>query len=122
MAGEGIGAGSRGVAFLVSAGLVAELIAKACSSPQTVEINASTRAATLMKWVNVGLIEGVVFVAIAAAMDRKYRWPILAGGATEVLVTWAQYLHAKRSGLRNPGPGTEPRGAPGGARAVPWGY
>jgi hypothetical protein len=99
--------GSWGVAFLVSAGIVAEIIAKACSSPQTVEINASTRAPTLMKWVSVGIVEAVALVTVAAVVDRKYRAPIILGGATEVLITWLEYLHGKRSGLRSTEPGTE---------------
>jgi len=48
--------GGDGVAFLVSAGLVYECIAKACSSPQTAELNAEKRAETLMKWVNIGCV------------------------------------------------------------------
>jgi hypothetical protein len=104
---EGIGGGSRGVAFLVGAGIVAELIAKACSSPQTVEINIGTRADTLMKWVNIGLLEGVAFVVAAAVMDDKYRGYLLAGGFAEVAVTWFEYHHAKRSGSAKGGPSTE---------------
>lgn len=96
-----------GIAFLVSAGIMAEIIAKACSSPQTLEINASTRAGTLWKWVNIGLVEGVLFVVLAAIIDKKHRNAILAGGALEAVITWAEYMHGKRSGLKNPGPGTE---------------
>ena len=99
--------GSWGVAFLVSAGIMAEIIAKACSSPQTMEINASARAPTLWKWVSVGLVEGAALVAIAAAVDKKYRTPILLGGTMEAVITWLEYLHGKRSGLRSNEPGTE---------------
>lgn len=116
MAAEGIGSGSAGIAFLVSAGIVAELTAKACSSPQTVEINAGTRADTLMKWVNIGMIEGAVFVAIAVMLDDRMRWPFILGGAAEIAVTYAEYIHAKRSGLRNAGPSTETTGSGGGWR------
>ena len=56
----------NGVPFLVSAGIVYEIIAAACSSPQTTEINADTRAKTLFKWVHIGLIQSAGFVAIAA--------------------------------------------------------
>ena len=51
------GTNSDGIAFLVSAGIVYEIIAAACSSPQTTEINAGTRADTLMKWVHIGLAQ-----------------------------------------------------------------
>ena len=60
------GNGSTGIAFLVSAGIVYEIIAAACSSPQTTEINASKRADTLMKWVNLGIAQAALFVFAAA--------------------------------------------------------
>jgi hypothetical protein len=107
MAVDGIGAGSWGVAFLVSATFMADIVAKACSSPQTAEINAFKRADTLMKWVNVGLIEGAALVAVALLVDKKYRAPIFLGAAAEATITWAEYAHAKKAGLANGGPGTE---------------
>ena len=99
--------GSWGVAFLVSAGIMAEIIAKACSSPQTLEINAKRRAPTLMKWVMIGTIEGLALVFIAAICDEKYRAPILLGGLLEAGITWFEYAHGKASGLRSMEPGTE---------------
>jgi hypothetical protein len=107
MAVDGIGAGSWGVAFLVSATFMADIVAKACSSPQTAEINAGKRAGTLMKWVNVGLVEGAVLVGVALIVDKKYRVPILLGAAAEAVITWAEYQHAKKSGLASSAPGTE---------------
>lgn len=100
------GAG-HGVAFLVSAGIVAELVAKACSSPQTAELNAHKRAPTLMKWVNVGLVEAVAFVTIAAIVDRRHRAAIIAGGLIEGTITYLQYQHAMAAGLASAEPGTE---------------
>ena len=94
------------VTFMVSAGLVYEIIAAACSSPQTTEINAGARADTLMKWVHLGLAQAAVFVLIAAALDRNH-WPALFGGGLAGALMWLQYAHAKRAGLRNGGPGTE---------------
>lgn len=99
--------GSWGIAFLVSAGIMAEIIAKACSSPQTVEINAEKRAPTLMKWVLIGLVEGAILVLIAAAVDSKYRVPILIGGALEAAITFGEYAHGRRAGLNSGQPGTE---------------
>jgi preprotein translocase subunit SecY len=116
LGGVGVGAG---VAFLVSAGIVAEIIAKACSSPQTLEINAHSRAPTLMKWVNVGAAEATVFVAIAAVLDPAHRVPILAGGALELVITYAEYLHGKQAGLSSSAPGTETTPAPAGR---PWAW
>jgi uncharacterized membrane protein len=97
---------SDAITFMVSAGLVYEVIAAACSSPQTMEINASARADTLMKWVLIGEAQAAIFVLIAACIDKK-RWPALLGGAMAGLIMWACYAHAKASGLKNGGPGTE---------------
>ncbi len=97
----------NGVAFLVSAGIVYEIIAAACSSPQTTEINAGARADTLMKWVYLGIGQAALFVFIAAGIDRKRRTAILSGGITAAVLMWLQYTHAKRAGLASSAPGTE---------------
>jgi hypothetical protein len=105
---EGMGAAGQGIAFLVSAGIVAEIVAKACSSPQTTELNADKRAPTLMKWVTIGLVEAAVFVALAAAIDSKHRGAIIAGGVIEGAITLMEYQHGKTAGLAATGqPGTE---------------
>lgn len=96
-----------GTAFLVSAGIVYEIIAAACSSPQTAEINAAKRSDTLMKWVHVGIAQAAVFVAIAAAIDRKHRGAIIAGGVLAAVLMYASYKHANAAGLRSGQPGTE---------------
>jgi hypothetical protein len=96
-----------GVAFIVSAGIVYEIIAANCSSPQTTELNASSRAETLMKWVKLGIGQSAFFVIAAAAFDRKHAKPILAGGTIAAVFMYALYAHAKVSGLTNPGAPTE---------------
>lgn len=101
------GANSDGIAFLVSAGIVYEIIAAACSSPQTTEINASTRAGTLMKWVNIGLVQAAAFVVVAAWWDKRHRAAILAGGGIAAGAMWYQYDHAMKAGLASDQPGTE---------------
>lgn len=98
---------SDGIAFLVSAGLVYEAIAKACSSPQTTEINADKRAPTLMKWVNIGTLEGLLLVGIAAYLDREHPVPFLLGGGLAAGITYAEYVYAKKAGLANGGASTE---------------
>ncbi len=98
---------SNGIAFLVSAGIVYEIIAAACSSPQTTEINADTRAETLMKWVWIGLIQAGLFVAAAAWFDARHRQAILAGGGSAAFLMWVQYNHARDAGLQSRMPGTE---------------
>lgn len=96
-----------GVAFLVSAGIVYEIIAAACSSPQTAEINAHSRSNTLMKWVHIGMVQAGIFVAAAAYLDKRHRVQILAGGAVAMVLMYGQYRHALACGLRSEDPGTE---------------
>lgn len=96
-----------GIAFLVSYGIVAEIVAKACSSPQTAELNAHSRASTLMKWVNIGMVEAALAVTLAACLDRKHRQAIIWGGVLAVVITYGEYLYAKQSGLKSTLPGTE---------------
>jgi hypothetical protein len=101
------GSNSNGIAFLVSAGIVYEIIAAACSSPQTTEINASSRAETLMKWVHIGIGQAAVFVVAAAIIDKKHAGPILFGGTLAGTLMYVQYAHAKQAGLNSCEPGTE---------------
>lgn len=98
---------SGGVAFLVSAGIVFEIIAAACSSPQTAELNAAKRAETLMKWVNIGEGTSVAFVAIAATIDPGHRVPIIAGGTLAGGLMYLYYWHAREAGLKSNAPPTE---------------
>lgn len=94
------------VRFMVSAGLVFEIIAAFCSSPQTAELNAKTRSATLMKWVVLGLGASAVFVYIAAGPLKGGR-PAIYGGGLAGAILGVAYVYANKSGLRNGGPGTE---------------
>jgi len=98
---------SAGIAFIVSAGIVYEIIAAACSSPQTTEINAGKRATTLMKWVYIGLAQSALFIMAAAYFDRTHRVPIITGGACAAFLMWLQYYHAREAGLQSNEPGTE---------------
>lgn len=117
------GEGGSGTAFLVSAGIVYEIIAAACSSPQTTEINASTRAGTLMKWVHIGMVQSALFVAAAAVLDRPHRREIIAGGVVAGGLMYGQYLHARAAGLKSSAPGTEGSDVPAAARAgAQWGW
>jgi hypothetical protein len=94
------------IAFMVSAGLVYEIIAAACSSPQTTEINAESRSDTLMKWVYVGLAQAAIFVGVAAWISKKPA-AVVSGGALAAGLMLASYYHARNAGLANPAPGTE---------------
>jgi len=95
----------------ISAAVVYDVISATNSSPQTTEINAAKRAPTLMKWVNIGLAQGALFVFImmlAEPPGKKWR-PVVGGGLAGVLL-WAQYIHARNAGLRNGGEPTETYG------------
>lgn len=92
--------------FMVSAGLVYEVIAAACSSPQTTELNAGARSKTLMKWVGIGIVQAAALVAVAAIMSKR-PGPALAGGGTAMVLMGAQYWHARDAGLKSDLPGTE---------------
>ena len=109
MALEQVGANlGNGTAFLVAGGIVYEIIAANCSSPQTTELNAATRAPTLMKWVHLGVGQSVLFLAAAMAVDRNHRAAIFAGGALAIALMYGLYGHAKNNGLANTHlPGTE---------------
>jgi hypothetical protein len=96
-----------GVAFLVSAYGVYEVIAANCSSPQTTELNADKRAPTLMKWVHLGLAQSVVLVAVAVVAFPNQRVPIISGAALAAVFMEASYLYAKKAGLESNGPPTE---------------
>lgn len=97
-----------GLAFLGGALAMADFTAKVCSSPQTQHLNAKAgRAETSQRWVNTGLIEGAVFVAIAAFIDPPNRIAFLAGGVLEAIVTWYEYAYATKQGLADAGEPTE---------------
>lgn len=106
------------VTFIVSAGVVYEIIAAACSSPQTTEINADTRADTLMKWVYIGLAQSALFVGITAYLSKE-PWAALYGGGLAAGLMLVQYEYAKSSGLKNPAPGTEGQSSSGGRQSGP---
>ncbi|HEY1706421.1 MAG TPA: hypothetical protein VGG75_42655 [Trebonia sp.] len=109
MADASLIGGDVAVTFMVTAGLVYEIVAAACSSPQTAEINAKKRSATLMKWVKLGLAQSVLFVLIAImiAENNRKRWAAAAGGGLAGALLGLSYLHANKAGLASGEPGTE---------------
>lgn len=89
---------SEAQTFMIAAGLVFEIIAAFCSSPQTAELNAKARSQTLMKWVGLGVLVSALFVGIAAVYLHGGKPAIWGGGLAGVLIGVA-YLHANQSGL-----------------------
>jgi hypothetical protein len=103
----GQGGAGKGIALLVGAEIVYAIVAAACSSPQTAEINAKSRAETLMKWVHIGLVQSAIFVGLAVMYDREHAQPILVGGGAAAVLMYGSYMHAKQAGLASAKPGTE---------------
>jgi hypothetical protein len=98
--------GNAAVIFMVAAGLVYEIIAAACSSPQTTELNAAARSKTLMKWVFIGLVQAALFVLIAVTRLGGGK-PAIYGGILAAALMTGSYLHANKAGLAHGGPPTE---------------
>ena len=103
----GQGGAGKGIALLVGAEIVYAIVAAACSSPQTMEINAKSRADTLMKWVHIGLVQSAIFVGLACVYDREHAQPILVGAGVASVLMYGSYRHAMSAGLGSSQPGTE---------------
>jgi hypothetical protein len=100
------GNGDKAIKVAVYATLMYDVISATNSSPQTTEINAKKRGPTLMKWVHLGLVQGLLFVIIGMFLDDD-RWPPLLGGGLAAVLLYGQYLYALKSGTQNPGISTE---------------
>lgn len=106
----GLGNGLGSVKVAVYAALMYDVISATNSSPQTTEINAKSRAPTLMKWVKLGIAQGALFVGIGAYLEYKSGgdpWAPIVGGGLAAGLLWAQYVHAKNAGQSSAQPGTE---------------
>jgi hypothetical protein len=102
--------GAPAITMAVYAALTYDVISATNSSPQTTEINAAKRADTLMKWVHLGMGQAVIFAGIGVIMEMRAGRPIWApvlGSGLAMVMLYAQYYHARDSGLRHKGPGTE---------------
>lgn len=102
MADGGIGTGDA-LLFGVACDLSYTVWSATCSSPQTTELFAKDRAATLWKYVRLGALQTAVLVgimALSAARDggmRRAAWP-LAGGTLVGAGMWWMYGNALKSG------------------------
>lgn len=98
MARTEVDAVSFGVTFLG----VKDIYSADNSSPQTTEINAKRRVATLMKWVNIAAVESFALILLmtSAAPKGHKRWPLM-GGLTSLIITYGQYLYAKSCGMKS---------------------
>ena len=110
MADLPLGNGLGSVKVAVYATLMYDVISATNSSPQTTEINARTRADTLMKWVKLGIAQGALFVVLGAYIEKRSGgdpWAPIIGGGLAAALLWAQYVHAKNAGLASSKQGTE---------------
>jgi hypothetical protein len=108
--------GGFGIAFIISYTMCGEIMAKDVSSPQTTELNAGTRAPTLMKYVHIGQVESLAVIGLAAYWEGPpLRRAILAGGIAGVVVNEVLYQYALHQGTTKPGVPTEQHNAPMGA-------
>jgi hypothetical protein len=108
MMGE-IGVGAA-ISFVIGGELTYAIVAAACSSPQTAEINANKRADTLMKWVHLGLVQSAVFVGAGAWIASKTGGDpamLIAGGVLAGGMMYGSYWYALKSGENSSQPGTE---------------
>lgn len=104
------GLNSNAALMAIYAALTYDIISATNSSPQTTEINASTRAQTLMKWVVIGLGQAAVFAILGIALEAKAGrsiWPPALGAGLAGGLLWIQYVHARNAGLNSSAPGTE---------------
>jgi hypothetical protein len=96
---------SRMLSVYAGAELVYQLTGANLSSPQTAELNAMKRAATIGKWVVATHFKSAFWVALLCTLDRS-AWPALGGGLAAVDMHFS-YAYAIRSGLSSSAPGTE---------------
>jgi hypothetical protein len=85
--------------------LVYQLTGANLSSPQTAEMNARKRAATIGKWVVATHCKSAVWVTLLCALDGSL-WPALGGTLAAVDMHFS-YRYAIRSGLSSSAPATE---------------
>lgn len=115
--------GSSAITLGVFGALTYDVIAAACSSPQTTEINADARAETLMKWVYIGIGQAALFTAIGTAAEVSEGhspFPPLIGFSLAAGLMWLSYDHAKKAGLASNKPGTETYGQGPPSARVPY--
>jgi hypothetical protein len=98
----GLAGGSKGIQFGVYAALGYDVMSATNSSPQTTEMFASDRSSTLMKWVNIGGIQGLALGLFGSYLEKSV-WPMI-GVTVSMGIMWAEYKHADASGKANPPP------------------
>lgn len=92
---RGVGA-TQAVLYMVTVDASLNVFSAQNSSPQTTELFAKDRKATLMKYVWIGDATTIALGAFASVIAKSI-WP-MAGAATVVLTMHTLYVHAARKG------------------------
>jgi uncharacterized membrane protein YkvI len=103
----------------IYAALIFDVFSSTNSSPQTTELFASERATSLWRWVKIGAIVSVAFIALAVYIEwrdkesDKNTWlgPLI-GGMIALVIMMVMYGYALKAGG-----GTKPS-----KQSVSWGY
>lgn len=89
----------------IYAALIFDVFSSTNSSPQTTEMFAKDRANTLWKWVRIGAVISIMFIALAAftemrdkKTDKSTMWAPIIGGTMALGVMWWMYSNALKSG------------------------
>jgi hypothetical protein len=104
-------AGVAAVLFLAAADASYNAYSATNSSPQTTELFAADRSATLMKYVNLGHLQVAALIGFAAYIANKQGlaiWPLLGGGSV-ALAMHLMYGHALKAGREPATPTLLPR-------------
>jgi hypothetical protein len=101
-AGDAYGGSLDALTFAVAAELVYQIYGSTNSSPQTTELFAGDRAATLWKYVRFGGVQAVFFVGVMAIRGYRSAFWALAGGGSALASMWWMYHHAMQAGGGSP--------------------
>lgn len=82
--------------FGIAATMVYTIFSANCSSPQTTELFAAERSASLWRYVRTSTWQSALLVGVMAAKSRS-AWPALGGAATGLML-WLAYDRALRDG------------------------
>lgn len=105
LAGNGSVRFDRTMLIYAGGELVYQLTGANLSSPQTAEMNARKRAATITKWVVATNIKSIVWIG-GLCIASGTLWPALGGGVAAADM-YLSYRYAINSGLSSSAPGTE---------------
>lgn len=98
-----VGSGATdAIAFGVAADLVYNIFSATNSSPQTTELFAGERSATLWKYVRLGAGQSLILVGIMSIRGGSI-WPVI-GGAVAGVAMWMMYAHALEAGKHKAAP------------------